>query len=411
MAPAVSSLRGGTRRLAVGSTAVVALYVLAYAGTWIAVQAPVLVSLPVQVERIAPAHPAGSLSLVLGVGSLVAVLSPFFGRLSDRTRSRLGRRRPWLLAGAAIGLAGAVVLAVSSSVATLTAGWCLVKLGCGVSLAALLAALAEMVAIGRRGTVAGLLGICPPIGAAAGAWLVNAFESSRELMFLAPALVAAAAAVAFVAFMPEGPAPAARPRLFGGLLVDVRRHPDFGWAWLSRFLFFLAVASIVSYQALYLRHSLHTPLSEVPELIAFATLINTIVIVAASLVMGRLSDRVGRRKPFVAAAALLFVAGPVVIIASGTYAGFVIGLAITGLALGTYAPVDLALVIDVLPNRGAEAGKDLGILNLATTLPGSVAPAIAPLLLIGGSYTPLFLATAALAAVAAVLILPIRATA
>src|SRR3954470_2814785 len=225
MAPAVSSLRGGTRRPAVGSTAVVALYVLAYAGTWIAVQAPVLVSLPVQVERIAPAHPAGSLSLVLGVGSLVAVLSPFFGRLSDRTRSRLGRRRPWLLAGAAIGLAGALVLAVSSSVATLTAGWCLVKLGCGVSLAALLAALAEMVAIGRRGTVAGLLGICPPIGAAAGAWLVNAFSGSTRMMFLAPALVAAGVAVAYVAFMPEGPAPIAHERqpMLKGLLVNVRR--------------------------------------------------------------------------------------------------------------------------------------------------------------------------------------------
>jgi len=388
-----------------------ALYVLAYAGTWVAVQAPVLVSLPLQVEQLTPEHAAQTLSLVLGLGSLVAFGSPLFGRLSDRTSSRLGRRRPWLLGGAALGLLGAIILSIAPSVAALTLGWCLVKLGCGISLAALLAVLAELFSSGRRGTVAGLLGVCPPIGAAAGAWLVDAFQDSRTLMFLAPALLAAAVAVAFVAFMPEGPAPAARRPLWSGLFVNLRRHPDFGWAWLSRFVFFLAVASVVSYQALYLRHQLDRPLSEIPELIALATLIKTVVIVATSLVMGRLSDHLGRRKPFVFAAALLFVAGPVVIVASGSYTGFVVGLAIIGLALGTYAPVDLALVIDVLPDRGSDAGKDLGILNLATTLPGSVAPAIAPLLLIGDSYAPLFLVAAGLAAIAALCILPIRATA
>jgi MFS family permease len=389
---------------------VIALYVLAYAGTWIAVQAPVVVSLPLQVEAIAPAHTAQSLSFVLLLGSLVAFGSPLFGRLSDRTRSRFGRRRPWLLGGAVIGLAGAIILAAASTVPALTIGWCLVKLGGSVSLAALLAVLAEFIVSRQRGLVAGLLGICPPIGAAAGAWLVNAFSGSTTMMFLAPAFVAAGVAIAFVAVMPEGPAPIVERRpVLRGLLVNVRKHPDFGWAWLSRFVFFLAVGSIVSYQVLYLRHELGKPKSEIPELIAFATLIKTIVIVAASLVMGRLSDRVGARKPFVFCAALLFIAGPVVIVLSGTYTGFVVGLAIIGLALGTYAPVDLALVIDVLPNRD-EAGKDLGVLNLATTLPGSVAPALAPLLLAvgSGSYTPLFLATAVFAGVAALLVMPIR---
>jgi MFS family permease len=398
-------------RSAVTRHGFIALYVLAYAGTWVAVQAPVLVSLPLQVEEITPAHPAQSLSLVLGLGSLVAFGSPLFGRLSDRTRSRFGRRRPWLIGGALISLAGAVILAAATTVPAVTVGWCLVKLGCGVSLAALLAVLAELIVGTQRGMVAGLLGICPPIGAAAGTWLVNAFQDSTTMMFLAPACVATAVAALFVAFMPEGPAPVADRRpMLSGLLINLRKHPDFGWAWLSRFVFFLAVASVISYQALYLRHELGKPKSEIPELIAFATLVKTIVIVAASLVMGRLSDRVGRRKPFVFGAALLFAAGPVVIVASGTYTGFVVGLAIIGLALGTYAPVDLALVIDVLPNRDADAGKDLGVLNLATTLPGSAAPALAPLFLaIGnGSYAPLFLATAAFAGIAALLIMPIR---
>lgn len=379
----------------------IALYVLAYAGTWIALQAPSVVALPLRVDQLAPAQAAQSLSLVLGLGSLVAFGSPVFGRLSDRTTSRFGRRRPWLVAGALIGLLGAAVLASASSVLGLTVGWCIVKLGCGVSLAALMAVLADLTVAGRRGTVAGLLGICPPIGAAAGAWIVSAFEDSDALMFLAPAVLAAGMSFAFVALMPESPAAPVRDRrpLLAGLIVNVKRHPDFGWAWLSRFLFFLAVGCVVSYQVLYLRHELGRPASDVPELIAFATLLKTIAIVSTSLVMGRLSDRVGRRKPFVITAALLFAAGPAVIVASGSYAGLVVGLVLVGLAIGTYSPVDLALVIDVLPDRDADAGKDLGVLNLASMLPGSVVPALAPLLLAfgDGSYTPLFAAAAAFA--------------
>ena len=79
----------------------IAIYGLAYTGLWMALLPPILVGLAMRVRVIAPAHATGSLSLVVGVGALIALFgNPFFGRLSDRTTSRFGMRRPWLVVGA-----------------------------------------------------------------------------------------------------------------------------------------------------------------------------------------------------------------------------------------------------------------------------------------------------------------------
>jgi MFS family permease len=58
-----------------------------------------------------------SLSLVLGVGAFFALIAnPLVGRLSDRTTSRFGQRRPWLV-GAVLGrLFGLALIAFVPSV-------------------------------------------------------------------------------------------------------------------------------------------------------------------------------------------------------------------------------------------------------------------------------------------------------
>ena len=58
--------------------------------------APLLVSLALKVNSLVGIDQAPkNLALVTGVGSLLAMVSnPFFGRLSDRTTSRLGHASP-----------------------------------------------------------------------------------------------------------------------------------------------------------------------------------------------------------------------------------------------------------------------------------------------------------------------------
>lgn len=94
---------------------------------------------------------------------------------------------------------------------------------------------------------------------------------------------------------------------------------------------------------------------------------------------------------------------------------FFVAAAIMGVGIGAFFAVDLALITDVLPDREHTAAKDLGLFNIANSLPQSVAPAIAPLFLaIGGSaghanYTALFIAGGVFSVIGACLIAPIRA--
>jgi MFS family permease len=124
---------------------------------------------------------------------------------------------------------------------------------------------------------------------------------------------------------------------------------------------------------------------------------------------GRLSDRTGRRKVFVVAAAFVYGLALFIVAAATDVGAFLVGMAVSGLGFGLYMAVDLALVADVLPDEDTVA-KDLGVLNIAGALPFGIAPAIAPLILAlaGGSYQVLYGVAGVCAVLAGVAILPVR---
>ena len=79
-------------------------------------------------------------------------------------------------------------------------------------------------------------------------------------------------------------------------------------------------------------------------------------------------------------AAVIYAAALVIVAARAASSGYLVGMAIGGLGFGMYMAVDLALVVDVLPDP-LTAAKDLGVLNIAGALPFALAPAVAPGLL------------------------------
>ena len=158
--------------------------------------------------------------------------------------------------------------------------------------------------------------------------------------------------------------------------VAPHASPDFVWTFVSRFLFVLAYALLVTYQAYFLLDEVGSDEADVPRLIFLGTLASSVLTVVASLVSGRLSDRWHRRKPFVCAAALVYAAALSTIAATGGVTGYLVGMAIGGLGFGIYVAVDLALVADVLPDE-AEVAKDLGVFNIAGALPFSIGPVVA----------------------------------
>ncbi|MBB1255694.1 MFS transporter, partial [Streptomyces sp. OF3] len=101
-----------------------ARYALASTGMWLGVLTPMGVQLARQAEKFAPDAKTELLGLTTGLGALVTMLAvPLLGAASDRTRSRFGRRRPWIAGGAAVAALGLVLLSVAPGPGWMVAGW------------------------------------------------------------------------------------------------------------------------------------------------------------------------------------------------------------------------------------------------------------------------------------------------
>lgn len=377
--------------------------------------APLLVTLALKVNDLVGVDQApGSLSLVAGTGALLALVgNPLFGQLSDRTTSRFGRRRPWLVIGLFGGAAGMVVVARAPTIAVVVVGWCVAQLFFNAMLAALVAVLPDQVPQQQRGLVSGVLGICLPVASVCGTYLVTVFTGNLLAMFMAPCLLGGAVILLFVARLDDRRvprsyrAPWSLAELARTFYVSPRANSDFAWAFVSRFLFVLAYAVLTTYQVYFLLDRVGTLEADVPSQVFRATLVQSVLVIAASLVGGRLSDRTGRRKVFVVAAAAVFAVAMFVLAAVSSFPGFLVAMAIGGLGLGAYVAVDLALVVDVLPDKDHSA-KDLGVANIAGALPYSIGPAVAPAILAAGGYGALYSAAGACALLAAAAILAVR---
>ena len=395
----------------------VSLYALAYMSTCLVFLAPALVTLALKVNSLVGIDQAPrSLALVTGIGALVSMFgNPFFGRLSDRTSSSWGMRRPWMLIGVVGGSCGILVVALAPGIPFVLLGWCIAQLLFNALLAAMVAVLPDQVPAAQRGRVSGVLGVCLPVASVIGTFLVQLFSGHQLAMFMVPCAVGGVFILLFALSLNDRrlvgsvPPPWSVRELLSTFYVAPRKSPDFAWAFASRFMFVLAYAFLVTYQAYYLLNKIGSAEADVPHQIFLSTVVQSVVLVLVSLAAGRLSDRTGRRKVFVLAASIIYGLAMFVVAMASSLTGFLVGMAVSGLGFGMYMAVDLALVADVLPDKDNIA-KDLGVFNIAGALPFAVAPALAPAILAFGNanYGVLYAVAGVCAIVGAFAILPVK---
>jgi MFS family permease len=427
----------------------VAIYALAYAALWLALLTPAIITLALRVRQLAPGNAAEPISRVLMAGAIVALVSnPVFGALSDSTRSRFGRRRPWLVGGVLCGCASLAVIGLAPTVNIVLWGWCAAQLAFNAVLAAMVAIIPDRVPPAQRGTVVGILGICMPIGQISGTFLVQLLVVNMTLALVIPGVIGVVGVLALVLALGREPGTAAvlaaSPRT-AALAEDVealpgegvppgqaapavhvgavagpaqgaampagpRGHRDFAWAWMSRVFFTTGSCFLQAYQPFFLLDALHVSTADVPRLMFRSTGVQAAMVVIWSLISGRLSDRLGMRKPFVMAGSTVQGLGLWLIAFSHSYTELLLGVGLVGMGHGIYEGVDLALVTDVLPDRARHAAKDLGLLNIANTLPQVIAPLAAPAILevSRGDYLLLFVVAGTLAMLGSVFLLPLK---
>ncbi|AGL17068.1 MFS transporter [Actinoplanes sp. N902-109] len=386
---------------------------------YIALLGPAVVGIGVKVQQIVPDDQKSSaLGTVAGFGALFAVIGNVLsGRLSDRTTSRLGRRRPWIVGGTIVMTLAFVVMALGQSVAVVTAGWCLAQLGANATLAPFIATISDQVPRFQRGSVSALVGIAQNVGVLGGASVAQLFQDHMVILFVAPAVLSIGAMLLFAVILPDQRLPRRPPRMTAAEWVTTfwlnpLKHPDFALAWWSRFLIILATFMFTTFRLFYLEDRLGLAEDDAPAAVTIGVLVYTATLIVAGWVAGRISDRTGRRKVLVAGSTLLFGMGIVALAHVTTVGQFYLIEALMGVAFGIYVGVDLALVVDVLPHPD-DAGKDLGVFNMANALPQTAAPLLGAVLLAVASpddqnYSLLLYGAGVAALLGALIVLPIK---
>lgn len=397
-------------------------YWLAQFAAWLALLTPVVITIAIKVSQIAgEREKAESLGLILGVGAAVAMISaPIWGAISDRTRARMGRRKPWIIFGSLSLLIGLTIMATASHILIFGIGWLICQLGSNAAQAALNAVMSDIVPERQHGLMSALLGAAVTAAIVTGVFLTQFTTGSPLAMFLVPWLVSPVAVALFLAVVPDTPASPAKLERFSlrGVLrstgLGSLRHWDFAWALASRFLVMFGAAFSMTYQVYYLTDHLHVAQSEVARYMVLSTSLMGCLTFVVSCFGGWLSDRTGRRKPFVAAAAIIMGAGLFYIAIASSFDQFLIGAALASIGQGLYYAVDIALCVEVLPDK-SNAARDMAVLQIANSLPQSLAPAVAPLLLgltlggvAGANYGALFAFASFVALAGAAAVGPIR---
>ncbi|MFK4805176.1 MFS transporter [Microbacterium sp. ZW CA_36] len=386
------------------------LLVAATFGGGIAMVVPMAYSLAVRLDQLAPGR-TDILGYILGIGSAATlVVAPLTGILSDRTRTRWGRRRPFTILGLVFGIASIPVMALAPDLVWLGAGWVLSTVGWGTAAGSVGNWQADRLPAGQRGSVSGLTGLMMQISPVVGIVLVGPLRDDILLVFAVPAAIATLFIGLFVVFAREpdsrGMLPESRLTL-GGVLRSYgfrpREVPDFAWNWLGRFVFFLGLTLTTSFSVFFVAQRLALPVADVAGVLALTSSLSIVSATLGAIGGGWLSDRLRRRKPLILIGALLFAAGCAVSAFAYGLPLVIAGTLLSSLGIATFSAVGQALVLDVLPERETQAGRYMAITMFAQKIPGVVAPLAAPAVLAIGSggqnFTALYLTAAALAVV------------
>lgn len=372
--------------------------------------------LPYQVGLLAPTNKVVTLGVFTGIAVLVALIAnPLAGALSDRTTSPFGRRRPWIFVGGVLTAVGLLFMWRATNLPLLFIGWCSVELFSNCALAALTATIPDQVPENQRGTVSGIYGLATSLGGIFGAILGGQlFRSAPTNAYAVMLLIVLVTIIPFAVFLndkalPKGHLPAFK---FGAFLknfwVDPRKYPDFGWAWLTRFIPFIGYFLGTTYILYYLQDVVKYPAAL--QGASTFSIVATVVSLGSTLLGGFLSDKFKRRKPFVIAGMIIIAVSMLVLAFFHAWEAVLVAAAVLGFGLGAYLAVDVAIVTLVLPSA-ENRGKDMGIVNIANTLPHSLAPVFAGAILAmtQNNYTVLYIAAAIFALLGILTVRPIKA--
>jgi Na+/melibiose symporter-like transporter len=368
----------------------ITLLVFAIAALWQSLHGFIL---PVRILDFVPESQKNTyLGLITFTGLILGMLvQPIAGALSDRVRSRIGRRKPFIL----VGMTAAVLLLVGIGAAPLYtilfASYCLMQVASNTAQGPYQAYIPEMVPDGKRGQASGVKNLLEILGGVAFAGvssvLIGRYSKGDGIIWLWLALailgvVLVAATIATLFWVKENPvaSPPEKKSLlassFGVFRVDIGRHRPFIWFMASRLLVFAAFTTIQQFALYFFKDVVGVA---DPAGASFRFLIVSVIgMIAAAYPSGRLSDRIGRKSICISAALLGAVVILMIILLPKNVNILLFPAALIGVSLGAFSSTNWALATDLV-HKGEEA-RFLGLANMATAGGGALARLIGPVI-------------------------------
>jgi MFS family permease len=408
-------------------------FTLAWLSLWTVQLTPLQLLIPLQLNT--PGDADGWIrgvvqsGLVLGVGGLAGIVAgPAAGALSDRTRSRWGRRRPWALAGVAIGVGALVALAFARGPLAVGAAWVAVSVGFAVASSAFTALIADQLTT-QRGAASAAVGSMQAVGVVLGVGVVVLTGVGLLGGYLLLAGLLAVGGTLGALLLPDpvpGPAEAPRARThpapgaaalpLSPVVADasaargttVLRDRDFVRLLLGRLAGNLGNALGTALLLFFLLFGIGQSPVDAQNSLLLLIVVYTVFLVAASVGGGLASDRTGRRQGMVVVAALVQGLAAAIIAVRPTLPVTLVAAALIGVGYGVFSAGGLALATDLLPDTARNA-QDLGIVNVSANLGQLLGPVVgAGLIALVGGFWLLFVAAAAFSLLGAAVTATVR---
>ena len=351
-------------------------FAVAVFGAFISFLPLLQILLPLKVAAIAPNSAATLLSTIIASGAVIAGVANFaIGWLSDHTPSRFGRRRAWIFVGLLGILLSYVLFWRAQSGASLFVALALFQLAFNAMFSPLLALVADRVRPERRGRASALIALGSPIGTLAGAIIIGSVFLQEAERFLALGVIVFASIAPFTLLLgadPDAPSPSSDSRPGASSIRWL--SANFMLGCLARGCVLAAFTVAQFYVLLYVQATLpHGALHATEQGVVLLSTVFGVVSALTGIIMGQLSDRLGRRKPIVIVAALMIGAAMMLLSLASSWPAIVAAYALFATGAGAHTAVEFALMIDILPSPDRTA-RDLGILNLSNIVPQIVAP-------------------------------------
>jgi len=372
------------------------------------------VLLPARVAELDPSNKVAALATISTTAfAVTAIAQPLVGALSDRTRSRLGRRLPWMIAGAALGGVAIGLMGDAPTVLTVGLLWAVAQVALhGLEVSAD-AYLVDAFAQERRGTAAGVTGFALVAGTAVGAVLTGSFAARPVVASWSLAAAVGLSVVVFAVLVRDRAAPARQVRQ--PFLVALRAaaaasaaHPDFVKILVWRIAYSIAYSVVFAYLLYVLTDLVGVPKDDAARMVAVATVSGSAAAAVTVIGGGWLSDRLGRRRLFILVGNGAIIAGNLLLLIRPTVSTVIVAAILFGAGLGLSISCGRALASQVLPSPQNGAATGLGLLSTAANVGQAAAPAIGGLVIGLGGYPAAFALSIAGAGIGAVAVAMVR---